>query len=202
MKEGSLYFSAARLKPVIRRIFRLRCEGMEQIPQNGKFLVCCNHRSVLDPVLLALPFPRQVHYMAKSELFTDHGSVFRKLLLALGAFPVRRNKGDLTSIRTAEDILNGGGIVGIFPQGGCFSEVRPVLLKAGAARIAAGCGAPILPAAILSQGVPRPFRRTLIRFGQLISFDRFPFKKDGSVDIRRLTEELGAEINRLLEVEL
>ena len=82
------------LAPVGKWLFRLQIEGTENIPKQGPFILCSNHRSVLDPFFMAVAVPRTIRFMAKSELFEDHGRFARWLLYVVGAFPVRRDKGD------------------------------------------------------------------------------------------------------------
>lgn len=203
MKESRFYTYSVRLfGPAVKRLFQVQYENVNNIPKTGRLIVCCNHLSVFDPILLALPFRRQIRYMAKSELFTDHGKLFRSLLYALGAFPVRRNKGDVSSVKTAQSILQDGGIVGIFPQGGCFPEGSITRIKAGAAMIAVKTQTPILPVAIFCREKPRPLHKTVIRFGELISVEQFPHKNDGSYDMKQLTDLLRKKMNGLLEVAL
>lgn len=201
MKRNLFYLFAVRtFGPSVRFLFRARYENTEAIPEHGRLVVCCNHRSVCDPVLLAVPFRRELRYMAKSELFTDHGPLARSFLYRFGAFPVRRNRGDVASVRTAEEILRDGGAVGIFPQGGCVPAGVPFRPKGGAAMIAARTASPILPAAVCCPGDIRPFCGVTVRFGPVIPCGAFPLRRDGAVDIRSLSALLAREINRLLEV--
>ena len=202
MRRNLLFLSAVRIfGPPVRLLFRARYENTDRIPPRGGVVVCCNHRSVFDPALLAVPFRRELRYMAKSELFSDHGPLARALLYGFGAFPVRRDSGDAASVRTAEGILKDGGAVGIFPQGGCVAAGVPFRPKGGAAMIAARTRSPILPAASCWPGTIRPFCGVRVRFGPLIPCGAFPVRKDGRVDIRGLSALLGREINRLLGVE-
>ena len=109
-----LYFFLLRaITPFARLVFRMRYVGRENIPEKGRLIVCCNHRSVIDPYLVAVPFRRQVRYMAKSELFEDHGRLAAWFLRKMGAFPVRRDKGDAESIRKAAELLEEGGVLGL-----------------------------------------------------------------------------------------
>jgi (E)-4-hydroxy-3-methyl-but-2-enyl pyrophosphate reductase len=152
MNRERLYsFLLRLLTPLGKALFRVSYSGAENIPGSGGFIVCSNHRSVFDPFLLAIPFRRQIRYMAKSELFSDHGRAARTFLYAMGAFPVRRNTADRRSVRTAEQILKSGGIVGIFPQGGCVFDNSPFRPKPGVALLAARTGAPVLPCGDLLQ---------------------------------------------------
>jgi 1-acyl-sn-glycerol-3-phosphate acyltransferase len=195
-----LYFTLLRLfGPLIKSVFGVKYSGVQNIPNNGSLIVCCNHKSVYDPILLAIPFRQQVRYMAKSELFTDHGRLARIFLKALGAFPVHRNTGDLKSIRKALAILKGRGTVGIFPQGGIVPGNAPFQSKSGVALLAAKSGAPVLPAAICCDGPVAPFHCVEIRFGKLIPNTLFPGKGAASSAIRRAAEKLADQVNWLLE---
>ncbi len=164
------------LMPIGKLLFRLRFEGTENIPREGPVVICSNHRSVLDPFFLALPVPREIRFMAKSELFEEHGQFVRWLLYAFGAFPVRRDKGDAESVRTAVHILREGGAVGIFPQGRCVFDRSPFKPKAGAVLVAAKAKAPILPACISFQGRICPLKRVVVRFGEILPLRLFLFR--------------------------
>lgn len=79
------------LAPVGKLLFRLRIEGTENIPKQGPVILCSNHRSVLDPFFMAVAVPRTIRFMAKSELFADHGRFARWLLVRL--WRISRPKG-------------------------------------------------------------------------------------------------------------
>lgn len=200
MNRERLYsFLLRLLTPLGKALFRVSYSGAENIPGSGGFIVCSNHRSVFDPFLLAIPFRRQIRYMAKSELFSDHGRAARAFLYAMGAFPVRRNTADRRSVRTAEQILKSGGIVGIFPQGGCVFDNSPFRPKPGVALLAARTGAPVLPAAICCSGRVRPFRPVAIRLGSVIAGSRLPFRGTSVSGMREASERIAERINAMLE---
>jgi 1-acyl-sn-glycerol-3-phosphate acyltransferase len=76
-------------RPVVRGLFRLRAIGLEHVPHEGGIVVASNHVSNLDPWPLGLPlYPRQIHYMAKAELYRN--AVLGWVLEKGEAFPVRR----------------------------------------------------------------------------------------------------------------
>lgn len=187
------------LGPLGRLLYRLRFEGTENIPSEGPFIICSNHRSVIDPFFLALPVKKQIRYMAKSELFTDHGSFVKWLLYRFGAFPVMRDKGDAESIRTAVQILENHGIVGIFPQGHCVFDNSPFRPKAGAVLVAAKAKAPILPACIYCKGLIKPFKRIVVRFGELIPFEGLNLPDGSLKGVREASGLLAEKINLLLD---
>lgn len=200
MKRNHLYFFLVRLfTPLGRLVFRVRYYGLNNIPKDGKLIVCSNHKSVYDPFLLAIPFRRQIRYMAKTELFTDHGHAACALLCHMGAFPVKRNTGDLKSLRTAEKILNDGGVVGIFPQGGCVFDNAPFQPKAGVALLAARTQAPVLPVAICCDGLLKPFSKISIYFGKTIPFSELPVRGTSASALRKSADVIAEQINSMLE---
>lgn len=202
MRGSGFYFFCLRiLKPLCRVAFRVKYVGIENIPETGGVLLCSNHKSVYDAVLLAIPCSRQIRFMGKTELFRDHGALFRALLYGVGVFPVDRNRGDVSSVRTAEKILDGGGIVGIFPQGKCVFGNEPFCPKAGAALIASHAKSAVLPASVFCDGRLKFFRRVTVRFGKLIPYgDLFP--GGGSrVGIREAAGVIADRVNSLLAKE-
>ena len=136
--------------PVVMGPYRLRARGLEHLPEGG-FVLAANHTSNFDPWPLGLPLwpRRQLRFMAKSELFK---TPLAPILRAGGAFKVRRGEGDVEAMRTAMELVCNGEIVVMFPEG---TRRRKGLRKkhvarahTGAARIALGAGAPLVPAAI------------------------------------------------------
>ncbi len=195
-----LYFFCLRfLTPFAKNLFPFHVKGIEHIPKDGELIVCCNHRSVIDPFLLAIPFQRQIRYMAKSELFEEHGAFVRRMLYKFGAFPVKRGKGDAESIKTAMHIINSGGILGIFPQGKCVYDSTPFKAKAGVALLAAKTHAPILPASIYCDGRIKPFRRITLRFGPVIPYEELNITENEHASIREAAGIISQRINELLE---
>ncbi len=132
------------LYPLARLILPCRFFGRENIPE-GSLVVCANHSSLMDPVLLAIAFgrKRQLFFMAKSELCKI--PVFGTLIKSVGVFPVERGETDINSIRTAIKHLKSGNRIMIFPAGTRFSDSDSAAAKSGAVRIASKIKAPILP---------------------------------------------------------
>ncbi len=119
-------------------VFRVKVTGRDHIPKTGGYVLCCNHRSTMDPILLGMACPHPVHYMAKSQLFEDHGRWVAWFLSLLGAFPVRRGEADRKSLMQAVSLLKAGRVSGYFSgrsyppgrnslseQSGCFHDGGP-----------------------------------------------------------------------------
>jgi 1-acyl-sn-glycerol-3-phosphate acyltransferase len=180
--------------PAIKWVYRLRAEGVENVPEEGGFVLAANHVSNFDPWPLGVPlFPhRYLRFMAKAELFWWP---LGPLIRSGGAFKVRRGEGDVEAINQAIELVREGHAVVMFPHGtrqrkGLVKKYRP-RSHSGAARIALAAGAPLVPAAIA--GTDRLLRlgRLRVRYGK-------PLDLDG-LDARAATERLMAEIERLGE---
>ncbi len=125
----------AGLEALFKVLFTYDCVGEENVPATGGALVCANHPSYLDPILLSLQVKRPIRFMAWDALFRL--PVIGWLVRLFGAFPVdtRRARGG-AAYESAKALLEDGELVGIFPEGkrsrsGWMEED----LRAGAARL-------------------------------------------------------------------
>ena len=142
--ERGYRLAAVVVKPLIRTWFRIRLEGEEHIPEAGPVILASNHRSNMDPVVLASAVRRPVVFMAKAELFVwPLGWILRWI----GQFPVRRGGIDREALRRTEAVLARGSVLGLFPEGtrgdGRFASVHP-----GLAYIVVRQRCPVVPVAI------------------------------------------------------
>lgn len=167
----------ALLRPLI---CRLKVEGVEHIPAKGGAVIACNHTTGPDYLLLALASPRELHFMAKAEIF-NWNPVLTFLLRAAGVFPVRRGQGDQSAVGNAALIARQGNLVAMFPEGTRSRTGQLMRGKTGAARIALAAGVPIIPAAVINapaifkrRGLRRPL--VTVRFGEPVCW---PATSDG-----------------------
>ena len=174
------WFVRLTFQPFFRIYFRLSRIGLEHIPSSGPVIIASNHRSFLDPFVIATMARRPMYYVAKKELFVKPWQGW--VLNALGAFPVDRGANDRDSIETAKAILARGDIVLIFPEG---TRVRPGALgkpKRGVGRLALETGVPVVPVAVTgTEAIRRGWRirphKVRIRAGRPL---RFPVVQDPS----------------------
>jgi 1-acyl-sn-glycerol-3-phosphate acyltransferase len=165
-------------------------------------VVAANHLSNLDPWPLGIAlWPRQLHFMAKEELYVP---VMGTLLRWAGAFPVRRGEGDVEAFRTAVRLCQSGRIIAMFPEGtrrekGLFKRRKPKV-HPGTVRIALAASVPLIPAAVI--GTDRLSRLGPLRvaFGPPIPVDDLQGLRSRDA-AKEAIDRLWAEITRL-EAEL
>jgi 1-acyl-sn-glycerol-3-phosphate acyltransferase len=194
-------------RPLLNILFRWKAEGRENIPPTGPVILVANHVHVLDPVLLQFSCPRWITFMAKEELF-------RSRLLGFwvrwaGAFPIRRG-GQISEkqkiLDLVRDRLEGGGVLGMFPEGRRSRDGKLVKGRPGSAVIASRADAAVLPVGITGTdklgGIGWLWRRPSI----LINIGR-PFKLPATTgrmsrsQMHSLTALLMQEIAALLPAE-
>jgi 1-acyl-sn-glycerol-3-phosphate acyltransferase len=200
-RPSPLYLAIGLLSwPVVKGLFRLRAQGLEHLPAGG-YVLAANHVSNLDPWPLGLPlFPRRyLRFMGKSELFW---TPLKQIIQAGGAFPVRRGERDLEAIDTAIQLVRDGHVVVMFPEGtrqkkGLRKKHEP-RAHTGAARIALGAGAPLVPAAVA--GTDRLSRLGPLRVAYGPPLDLSDLDgQDPREAAQQATDRLMAEIARLRE---
>lgn len=157
------------VKPIVWLLFPYKVIGKQNIPaQSVRHLLCSNHISFVDPALLLMSHPHHVYFMAKAELFRN--KFFGGILRWFGAFPVDRGSADNSAIDTAEQLVNNGKTMGIFPEGTRSKTGELQRVKSGAALIAAHTKAAVVPVCILTKNQKiRLFRRVLIVYGEPLS---------------------------------
>ena len=169
----------------VEKGYRLTVEGSENIPEGG-FIIACNHTANFDVFVLSAALKRQIRYMAKAELFRV--PVLRRIVRALGAYPVNRAGADVASIKTAISFIENGEVVGIFPQGTRCPNVDPrtTEIKSGIGMIAYRAGCDVLPAFIdASAGKTKVFHKNRVIFGEVIKNVELGFDKGGKEEYDR-----------------
>ncbi len=178
-----------------RILFRMRVDGLANVPRDGGVLIISNHLHNADPILISVACPRPLHYMAKQEVMGVPG--IGRFIQFGGAFPVNRGKADRKAIQMATERLRQGIAVGMFPEGTRSVTRRIERALPGAGLIALMGDAPIVPVAIIgSEWLPfngakqvdrreagaSGWWRVKITFGE-------PFTLEPHPDGRRMTSE-------------
>lgn len=127
---------------IFKLFFRLKVTGQQNIPQDGPFIIVANHSSLLDPIILGVSIKPKIIFVAAAYLFEIHWLGY--LLRKANSIPVQREN-DIKAIKQSLKILQRGGVLGIFPEGGVDRQKDDLPIKAGAAYLATKIGVPIVP---------------------------------------------------------
>jgi 1-acyl-sn-glycerol-3-phosphate acyltransferase len=157
--------------------FRARSIGSENVPI-GPLILAPNHASFMDHFFAGAFVRRRVQFMAKSQIFSpgppqwifSHG----------GVFPIRRGNQDEEAFITSRTILERGGVIGMYCEGGrSRSGQMADEAKPGIGRLALDSGAPIVPVAILGSHQVRNWKRlrfpkVIVRYGKPFRYEPVP----------------------------
>ena len=184
-------FGRALCSGILSPIYQFKVIGKENFPTDGGVLLCSNHISNLDPPTVGIAAPRQVHFMAKEELFS--APVLGKILPLINAFPVKRGMSDREALRKGLGVLKEGKVLGLFPEGTRSETGELGKGLAGAGFFALRSKAQIVPCAVI--GPYKPFKRLKIVFGKPIEFDDY---RKNKVSAEEATDIIMNEIGQLI----
>ena len=133
------------LWPFVHLIHPVEVTGLENLPEDEPVLLCANHSSWWDPVLLVSGLRREypLRIMGKVQLFRV--PVLKTFLTKMGVFPVDRGNSDIGALKLAIGGLKDGWNLLLFPEGTRVRKGRSVQPKAGAAMIAIRSGVRLTP---------------------------------------------------------
>jgi 1-acyl-sn-glycerol-3-phosphate acyltransferase len=195
-------FVRALVTPFLRIWFRMHVSGAEHIPKSGAAIVAPNHKSFWDSFFIAVCTRRHLRFMAKTELIEAR---YGRLLVRLGAFPVRRGSSDLDALETSRVVLEQGGLLALFPEGTRIRDPEELgHPKRGAGRLALETGAPLIPTAITGTEqlflgpFPKP-RRVQVAFAEPIAASELAATPEaaGHLTEEMLWPEVEGEFRRL-----
>lgn len=147
-------------------LLAFRVDGLKNLPRQGGAIVAANHKSVWDPLLLAMALSRlrRPYFVAKAELF--HNKMIGWLLAGLGSVPIRRQQSDLGALRALLGILKRGDVLAIFPEGTRKKQNQLFYFLPGVGFLAQKAKVPIVPVFISDFGhCPKPGGEVRIKIG-------------------------------------
>lgn len=121
-------------------------KGKENFPEHGGALVIANHQSEFDPFLVGSAVHRKVQWLSKAENFVI--PIFRSIIKPFGTIPIKRGQRDEAALENVRAVLEGGGCVGMFPEGTRSPDGKLGPFRKGAARLCLETGVPYVPCAI------------------------------------------------------
>jgi 1-acyl-sn-glycerol-3-phosphate acyltransferase len=184
---------------LLRTVFRMSTEGLENVPLEGGVVIAPMHRSYIDTLAVGVSLrPRRFRAMAKYELFFV--PVIGRAIAMGGGFPVRRGVQDAAAYETAMGLLRNGDMLLVFPEGtrNRHGKARPQL---GAARLALEAGAAFVPVSIAGSDriklFPPRFPRIRVYYGEPLALDDLP-----ADDLRRASHAATKRWSEALEAGL
>ena len=184
-------FAHIFLGSIYRLIFRFRINGIENIPKDGGLILCSNHRSLHDTIVLGIvSWRRKPHFVAKQELFKYKW--FNAILYSLGAIPINRENPEMKSFKRAINVLKNGETLAIFIQGGRRDTLEYADAKAGVALFAIKGQVPVVPVNITSTF--RLFSKIHINIGEPLHFDEYFGKRLRQEDLAGVAQKIMDDI--------
>jgi len=180
-------------------ILGLKIEGLHNLPKKGPVIVAANHVSNWDPILVGVAINRPVHFMAKAELFNN--PLLGVILRGVYAFPVHRGTADRNAIRQALELLKKGETLGIFPEGARRKVIAQGSIHPGVGMLAIKSRAVVVPVAVIGTEKAFPFgwiKPLRVKIGEPLDLSTYYQEKYSSALIGTVSEEIMAQINRLL----
>ena len=175
-RHSRLYFIFFKLlqfflKCIFNLLYRVEKIDLHKIPTKGKLMICSNHISYLDPVVIGAYIPRYVYFMAKEELFKN--KFLSNLVTFLNAFPVKRQSLGRKTFSISLEILKDENSLGLFPEGTRSTDGIIRDGKKGIGFISVLASAQILPVAISGTNkiIQKPHRRIFFPKIKLIAGD-------------------------------
>ena len=180
------------VKVFTKCIFRIRVNGVENIPVDGSCMLCANHISMWDPVILICHLPRRIAFVAKHE--TQKVPVIGYILKKIGCIFINRGTVDLAAMRSSLKTLAAGNVLGIFPTGTGEKKHPDAQPKSGCTLLAAKSGTKVVPIGI--NATYRPFSKIIVNVGEPIDFSRYKGEKCSQTFLEEKTFEI---YNKILE---
>ena len=206
-----------RLTTFISRILfsillRLEVKRNNDLLENKGVILAANHFSVLDALILAVSYPKEIFTMGKVELFKN--PISKLVMTKLNTIPVNRKGFTRESIRKMLKLLKQNKTVAIFPEGTVSPDGKLGDFKLGLAKIALEAKVPIIPVAIKGsnrvlprgQKIPR-LNKVEVEFGDFIYLDDFYYGDSNCKDsmnkqtLRMITQLIKFRIGKLLNTQ-
>lgn len=195
----------AILTPILRILFKVRVEGLENLPADGPVILASNHLSFSDSIFLPMVLRRRVTFVAKAEYFEQKRT--RWFFTMMGQIPVKRGGGPASerALEAAEEVLVSGGVFGIYPEGTRSPDGRLYKGRTGVARLALRTGAPVCPVAMIGTREAQPIGQVKPNFGTVVTvrigsplrFDRYRERSADPKVMRQITDEIMFELREL-----
>lgn len=196
------FFKHVLLGPGLKTYYRPWSEGVDNVPASGGAILASNHLSFSDSVFLPIVLKRKVVFLGKAEYFTGKGPkgyATKAFMRGAGVIPVHRGGGKASeaALRTGLEALQGGDLLGIYPEGTRSPDGRLYRGKTGMARMAIEAQVPIIPVAMIDTDVAQPIGKRVptrhpigVRIGVPITYAPYAGKQDDRDALRELANSV------------
>jgi 1-acyl-sn-glycerol-3-phosphate acyltransferase len=181
------------------RIFHgLQFSGTENIPRTGPVIIAGNHPSYYDPIVLSLATRRHVRFFALAEILKV--PVIGWFARQWGILPVYRGGNNEPTVQKALEVLQGGGAIGIFPEGRRSLRFAMGTARPGVGRLAVQSGAVIVPCVIYGTWKAWPHLTALPHPAKIV-VDFLPALTVEPVDTKENHEKIATRVRELIVAE-
>ena len=191
-------------QPLFGCLVKFEAIGREYIPREGGTLVMSNHVSYLDPIFLGAAVTRELHYMARDNLFRP--KLWGDFLTYMNAFPVKRGEGDIKALRTTLSLLEENKLVLIFPEGTRGIDGKLGEPVEGAGFLVHRTNIPVIPAFVKGTEIILPRNATGIKrakvsvyFGKPLELSKLRVLPRGREAYKLIAQEIMKNIAELKE---
>jgi 1-acyl-sn-glycerol-3-phosphate acyltransferase len=175
-REPDWVYDLVKLATSLYALIFFRARGISAylVPDGGPVILAPNHFSFMDHFFVGAFIRRRVRFMAKSQLFTPP---LQFIYTHGGVFPVRRGHADEEAFTTANSILERGGLIVMYCEGGRSRDGKlSTKAKRGIGRLALESGATIVPVAIHGSSKVRNWKRlqfpkVTVQYGEPIRWE-------------------------------
>ncbi|MDR0432204.1 MAG: 1-acyl-sn-glycerol-3-phosphate acyltransferase [Bifidobacteriaceae bacterium] len=186
----------------LRTVYQPWIRGAENIPATGPAILAGNHLAVIDSFFLGVMIPRQISFLGKADYVEGRGVKGRLVagfMRGIGLVPVDRRGGAaaVAALRTGLEVLEGGGLFCLYPEGTRSPDGRLYRGKTGVARLALEAGVPVIPVAMVGTDVAQPMGKRIpkleptgIVIGEPMDFSAHAGKQDDRDVLRSVTDEV------------
>ena len=179
-----------------RWVTRARAYGRDRVPATGGLVYAINHLHWIDIPIVGAMSPRDVSFVAKTEVLGFPG--LGRFVAWHGTIAVRRGESDRDAVRLMRETAREGDVVGLFVEGTRQKLGRPGTAQPGAAMVAVQEDVPVVPIAIYGTQFWKvsDFAPCSIAFGEPVRFEGLP---KGGRGYKEATAEIERRINVLFD---
>ena len=195
-------FASRQVEKLTKQMYHVKGSGQSNLPKDTNFLLCCNHRTVLDPGFICSCLPEKIVkktcIIGKADLVEN--KILKTFVLNHNIIPIDRSGNSIQTLDRSRQLLLEGWNILIFPEGTNVENNTKLLpLKDGAAKLSIATNRPIVPVHLTGVAhvekekgqffLPPLKSKIRIKFGKPI----YP----GNMDVQELNELLSKKIEEL-----